>query len=306
MRILVIGASGFLGKLLVGKLVQQGSIVYGLSRHPLPPSKNFIPLVGDVTLPNLGLESFPDNIEAVYHLAAVLKLGDDKKGEVWNTNVGGTTEVVRLCEDHNIPRLFFCSTAYTIEGGRNTYERSKTFCEELILESSIPRITIFKPSIVIGTEDDHYPGHLSQFISSLMKVHKRTELIRRKIEGSLRLPVIEPVFRLRGDPLGSINLVTVIDVIRAMAEIKEPGTYWLTNSKPPTLGDVISWIGDETLIKLEVLPDFKSTPLEAAFHKWTKHFDPYFYGDSLKSDLIRCNPITRSLVHQVVISTLNN
>jgi len=304
MRVIVTGASGFIGKPLITGLANRGSTLYGLSRHPPEPSKNVVPLHGDVTQPGLGLKEIPENIDALYHLAAIHKLGDDKNGNLWATNVTGTRNVIQFCEDHNIPHLFFCSTAYT--QGRNPYEKSKAKCEWMVSQSlGIPEVTTFKPSIVMGTKDNPYLGHVSQFISLLIKTHKRAELIRRKVEGTLRLPILEPVFRLKGDPEGRLNLIAIDDVVKAMIEIEKPGTFWLTNPHPPTLGQLVSWIGEEIFVRLEILPHVKYTPLEVTFHKLAKPFDPYLLGDNFRSDIKKVIPIDREFIRDVVLNTLN-
>ncbi len=220
MRVLLTGASGFLGSALTPRLIARGDTVYGLSRHPPEVAKNLIPLEGDITKLDLGLDEVPEGIEAIYHLAAIHKLGGDKDGNIWKTNVIGTENVIQFCKDYNVKRLYFCSTAYAIGEGRNVYEKSKVLCEKMVHDSSIPHVTIFKPSVVMGTKEHPYPGHFSQFVSVVIKLHQRAEPIRRKIEGTLRLPVLEPVFRVRGNPNGCLNLVVIGDVVKGMARIR--------------------------------------------------------------------------------------
>ncbi len=145
MAILVTGASGFLGSALIPRLLKKGHKVYGLSRHPPEPAKNLVPLEGDILKPELGLDGVPWDIHAVHHLAAIHRLGEDKDGSIWRTNVEGTQNIIDICEKHRIPRLFFCSSAYT--DGRNVYERSKAMCERMLEESAVPKVTIFKPSL---------------------------------------------------------------------------------------------------------------------------------------------------------------
>ena len=300
MNLLVTGASGFVGQALTPKLLARGYRVYGLSRHPPIGSRDLIPIIGDITEPNLGLRGAPKDIAAVYHLAGLHSLGEDKDGSIWETNVEGTKNVLDFCTTHKIPRLFFTSTAYT--QGRNTYERSKARCELLLQDSDIP-VTVFKPSIIMGTKEHPYPGHFAQFTTLVARIHRRVELIRRKTEGLLRLPVIEPLFRIKGNPQGRLNLIPVSKVIEAMANIDTPGVYWLTNATPPILSDLVSWIGEVLLLNLRIKREFRATPIEAQFIKMAGPFKPYLDGDEFPSD-IGSYPITKEFIQWVVLDSL--
>ena len=305
MKVLLTGASGFLGTALTPKLIARGDVVYGLSRHPPAPGKDLIPLQGDITQWNLGLEGIPKGIHSVYHLAAIHKLGEDKDGNIWQTNILGTVNVIDFCLRNKISRLYFCSTAYTVGEGRNIYEKSKILCERLVQASGIPHITIFKPSVVMGTKEYPYPGHFSQFVSAVIRVHKRAELIRGKIEGTLRLPVIEPVFRIEGDPEGKLNLVPVDKVIEAMVGTKNEGTYWLTNPYPPSLATLVDWVGEFIMIRMKILPFFRPTPIELMFQKLIPAFGPYLHGDDFPSDVKDCPRTTREFIHQTIRNSLS-
>lgn len=305
MDILLTGASGFVGEALRPKLIAKGYTVYGLSRHPPAAAKSLIPIVGDITRPNLGLQSVPKAIEAVYHLAGNHRLGEDRDGSIWETNVTGTRKVLEFCAKHRIPHLYFTSTAFTL--GRNTYEKSKILNEQEATEfccSHSIKLTIFKPSIILGTQDYPYPGHFSQFVALLIKLHQRAELIRRKLEGTLRLPVIEPVFRIKGNPEGKINLITVDAVAQAMATIEEEGVYWLTNPRPPTLGQLGEWVGEFIMVRIKFEPDFKPGPLEATFHKMATAFEPYLQGDKFPSNLSNYRPLTKDFIQGIIKRTL--
>ena len=302
MAILVTGASGFVGRAFTPKLLAQGHTVYALSRHPPIGSRKLIPIIGDITKPNLGLELVPRDITTVHHVAGIHNLGEDKDGSIWKTNVDGTKNVIDFCVKHEIPHLYFTSTAYT--EGRNTYERSKALCELMLSESDIPRVTIFKPSVIMGTEDHPYPGHFSQFASLVIRVHKRAEIVRRKIEGTLRLPVIEPVLRVKGNPEGTLNLVPIDAVVDAMARINRRGVHYLTNPNPPTLGELIQWIGEFTMVNVKMLPEFKPTPVETQFQKMAAAFEPYVWGDSFKSSLKEALPISREFIHDTIKRSL--
>ena len=305
MALLVTGASGFISQALIPKLLAQVHKVYGLSRHPPEARQNLIPLTGDVTEENLGLNRVP-RINAVYHLAGIHRLsGEDKDGSIWRTNVEGTYNVVQFCLNHKIPHLYFASTAYTWDC--NPYGLSKIRNEELIKEYAQLyglKATIFKPSVVMGTEEHPYPGHFSQFVSTVVKIHHRAELIRKNIEGTLRLPAIEPVFRVKGNPDGKLNLVSVAAVVEAMATIKKPGTYWLTNPNPPTLGQLVEWVSEFIMVELRFEGNFKPMPLELMFQRLASAFSPYLQGDDFPSDIKHHPLIDRSFIHETIRKTL--
>ena len=310
MTVLVTGGSGFVGSVLVDRLLAKGRRVISISRHSPTPRENLVPLVGDITKPNLGLnpgilsDVAGGKIDALYHLAAVHTLGNDKNGLIQKTNVEGTRNVIDFCIRHDVPHLLFCSTAYT--SGENPYERSKIASEREISSSTKfngVKATIFKPSVIMGKEDHPYPGHFSQFVSLVIRIHRRAELIRRNIEGTLRLPVLEPVFRIKGNPEGKLNLVTVDAVAEAMANIDKEGTFWLTDPNLPTLGQLVEWVGEFLMIDMKIEPDFRPTPIEAVFQRMAAAFEPYLQGDDFSSDLKEC-PITKEFIHKTIRSSL--
>jgi nucleoside-diphosphate-sugar epimerase len=301
-NILVTGASGFVGSILIPKLIAKGKRVYALSRHPPAAGVGLIPLKGDITESNLGLANAPD-IDAVYHLAAIHTLGPDKKGLIEKTNIQGTRNVIDFCTRHDIPQLFFCSTAYT--SGGNPYEMSKIVNErqiDIFASSNGIRATIFKPSIIMGTTEHPFPGHFSQFVYALVRFLRIAGIVKSRIEGTLGLPVLEMVHHVQGNPEGKLNLVTVEVVARAMAEIDEVGTYWLTNPNPPTLAELAEWVSEYLAIDFRIVQKFDPTPLEARFMKVTRAFTPYLEGDSFHSDIKDCPPITREFIQETIRS----
>jgi len=299
--ILVTGASGFVGTALIEKLLEKGRRVYGLSRHPPIGSRNLVPVRGDILLPDLGMGKVPEDIYAIHHLAGLHRLGEDKDDSIWKTNVDGTKNVIDFCNKHGISHLYFCSSAYT--QGRNTYERSKSLCEVMVNESDM-KTTIFKPSVIMGTEEHPYPGHFSQFVKLLIKIHQRGEIVRRRLEGTLRLPILEPVFRIKGNPDGKLNLIQVDQVAWSMANIEETGTFWLTHPNPPALQQLCDWVGELIMVKIKVEPEFKPTPLEAGFQKMAEAFQPYLWGDTFPSNLQLSPPITKEFIANTVRQTI--
>jgi nucleoside-diphosphate-sugar epimerase len=309
MAVLVTGGTGFVGEALIEKLLSRGEKVYSVSRRSPELRCGLVPLRGDILEPGFGLGEilYPaaGEISAVYHLAAILRLGADRDGSIWRTNVEGTKNVIDFCQKCAIPQLYYCSTAYT--QGKNIYEESKAFSEQLLALSDIPKVTIFKPSIIMSNGESFYSGHVSQFVTLVINILRGARNTWRKAEETLRLPVLlEPVLRIKGNPEAKINMVQLDQVVQGMSSITDAGTFWLTNPAPPTIQQICDWVGDYIMVKLKVMQEeYKRMPLEVILDRKIAAFSPYLWGDNFPSDLKGCPPISRELILYTVKKTLS-
>ncbi|MCZ2258953.1 SDR family oxidoreductase [Sporosarcina sp. G11-34] len=128
-------------------------------------------IVGDITLPNLGIkepefEKIRTETLTMWHLAAIYDLAV-KEEIAWQVNVVGTKRVCEFARNHpSIERLLYFSTAYVAgkrEGTlletelirpkafKNHYEETKFEAELLVeeLKEKVP-VTIIRPGIVRG------------------------------------------------------------------------------------------------------------------------------------------------------------
>ena len=133
---------------------------------------------GDVAEEKLGLDQsaiswIRENCDEVIHNAAILQFhGADRNAEPWRTNLGGTQNVLQLCEEVCIKNLFYVSTAYVCgeqsetvlesdlhsnQRFRNDYERSKFEAEKLVQQATgFEQKTIFRPAVIVGDSETGY------------------------------------------------------------------------------------------------------------------------------------------------------
>lgn len=296
LRLLVTGGTGYLGSELL-PLLSAGHTVFALYRKKHPKVPGVCWLEGDVTLTDLGLADVP-TVEGVFHCAGLIDLSSSKKEQVWAINVKGTVNVLNLCKKHRIPRLWYVSTAYT--QGRNPYEISKRTAEQMV-EASELQITIYKIAIIAGNFQTWAATGAEGFYAVariIANLHRRAEIVRRKVEGTLHLPPLELTVRLQGDPDATLNLVPVDWVAKNMLEnMGREGVIYLTNPTPPTLSDVVDWLGQALYMKIIVTPSFKPTPIEMVLARLIRPFLPYMLkAEPLPVSVDTCPRITGEFI----------
>ncbi len=172
--ILVTGASGHIGNVLVRTLVDLGRPVRALVRSgDRPPALTGIDIEvapGDI-LDIKTLRSALEGVDVVYHLAARISIAPASEADLEQVNVQGTRNVLDAARTSGVSRLVFASSVYAMrlpaEGvvdedcpfdpsaARGPYDRSKALASLEVLEAARrgQDVVIASPTAVVGPFD---------------------------------------------------------------------------------------------------------------------------------------------------------
>ncbi len=264
MQYFVTGATGFIGKRLVKKLLsRKGSVVYFLmresSRDKLPALLEYwgttkaraIPVFGDLRSAKLGVskddsKKLTKTIDHFFHLAAIYDMmaGADDQIAV---NVEGTRNTVEFANAiqagclHHVSSIAAAGMYEGIfredmfdeaEGLQHPYFATKHDSEKIVRKETKGAWRVYRPGLVVG---DSKTGEMDK-IDGPYYFFKLIQRIRQL------LPPWMPTIGLEG---GRINIVPVDYVVNAMDHIAhqpklDGGCFHLTDSDPLRVGEVLN------------------------------------------------------------------
>ncbi|MFD2170420.1 SDR family oxidoreductase [Tumebacillus lipolyticus] len=282
MNLLVTGATGFLGKHLVQKLLQEGHKLILFVRQKAKAQKVFGELLTNSasisflegTLTEESLEQIPQ-VDAIIHSAAYLSFDPAQQTETYQTNVIGTKALLERAKALGSPKFFYISTAFTLgeelDGHEqlystdrrfvNEYERTKCIAEHLVCEYSTHFPTsIIRPSIIIG---DSKTGEANTTFG-LYGLLRAADIFRRRLSRSQGWDAQTQT--LLCDPAVTANLVPVdyvADVVATALQHGQANTiYNVTNPNPPRQGDIFELIKERlSFPNLQIRPFSYAGPL---------------------------------------------
>lgn len=187
--VIVTGASGHIGYVLILMLVQEGAQVRALvlpgEEVPLLQKLPVEIVRGDVTDYSSLVAAF-EGVDRVYHLAGVVSIGSGKKGLLQRVNVEGTQNVIKACIAKYVKRLVYVSSIHAFTEppkGRiitetfdfnpdkvvGNYGKSKARATLAVLDAVTNGLdaVILHPTGVIGPYDTS--SHMGQLVRDYMK-----------------------------------------------------------------------------------------------------------------------------------------
>ncbi|GJM11225.1 MAG: short chain dehydrogenase [Lysobacteraceae bacterium] len=264
MAYFVTGATGFVGKHLVKRLLKRKGQIYCLVRAESQDKlaecvetwgskakKRVVAVEGDLAAPNLGLSSkqlseLKGKVKHFYHLAAIYDLAADAQVQV-DINVGGTRHAVTAASAMEAGCLHHVSSIAAAgmyngvfredmfeeaENLQDPYFRTKHESEGVVRRESKVPFRIYRPGIVVG---DSRTGEMEK-IDGPYYFFKLIQKMRNI------LPPWMPTIGIEG---GRINIVPIDFVADAMDHIshvkgEDGGCFHLTDPKPRRVGEVLN------------------------------------------------------------------
>ena len=267
MHYFVTGATGFIGKRLVRKLLErEGSVVHFLIRPESEakvaelleswgvPASRAVPVMGDLTADKLGvaadvIRDLKGRIDHFFHLAAVYDLGADEESQV-AVNIEGTRNTVKFAqaiEAKHFHHVSSIAAAGLYEGvfREDMFEEAENYdhpyfmtkheSERIVRKECRSPWTVYRPAMVVG---DSRTGQMDK-IDGPYYVFKLIQRMRRL------LPPWMPAVGLEG---GRVNIVPVDFVVDALDHISHlHGTggkcFHLEDPVGYRVGDVLDIFG---------------------------------------------------------------
>jgi UDP-glucose 4-epimerase len=253
MRVLVTGASGFVGYAVATVLTQRGHDVIGLTRSPTSPLPQQVERVhGDLSVQSL-LAAVED-VDGVCHLAARTRVRESFTDPLgyWQTNVGGTLALLQAMTTTGARKLVLASTC-VVYGDQtsqpinesaaaaptNPYASSKLAADNAAMDlagtGTIGAVSL-RAFNIAGALPGHPDPDETRLIPRMMAVQRGTAL--------------ELVVNGDGDAIR--DFVHIADMAEAFAlalDACEPGTarvYNIGSGRPTRVRDVINMVEQVT------------------------------------------------------------
>lgn len=184
MKVFLTGATGFVGRYMLRRLLAEGHAVRALVRDPQKAaelSQAGVELVAGDVVEGTGIEQGIEGCDAAIHLVGIIV---EKGGNTFErVHHLGTRNVVRAASQAGVRRYVQMSALGVRPEGRAAYQVTKWMGEEQVRCSGMP-YCILQPSVIFGEGD----GFVTQMIETM-----RSAPLFRPVPGNGK-PKFRPIF----------------------------------------------------------------------------------------------------------------
>jgi len=263
MQYFVTGATGFIGKRLVKKLLERkGAVVYFLIRKDSEgkvkalrefwgvSAARVIPVFGDLTHNKLGvpagvLKQLKGTVDHFYHLAAIYDLGADETSQI-EVNVDGTRNTIELAKAidaghfHHVSSIAAAGLYEGVfredmfaeaENYEHPYFMTKHESEKIVRQECQVPWSVYRPAMVVG---DSSTGEMDK-IDGPYYFFKLIQRMRQL------LPPWLPSIGLEGGRINIVPVDFVVDALNVISHQKDivNKCYHLVDPVGYRVGDVL-------------------------------------------------------------------
>jgi len=231
MKILITGASGGIGKILIKKLTNAGFddlAVLSRSKYNFQKTEKIKVKIGN--LDNFdSLDKALKNIDIIIHLAAVTHTNKTKK--YFQINVNGTKNLLQAAKKNSVKKFIFVSSRAASKAG-GAYAYSKLLAEQMVKKYKYDWI-ILKPAEIYGAKN-------GETIQKLINKIKKSYFIPAPGNGEFEL---SPVF---------VNDV-IAAIINSIQTTKNNTSYILAGANSFSYKNLISLIARACNKKIKII-----------------------------------------------------
>ena len=180
MNIFLTGASGFVGKEILKRLLEKDYNVFALIRDEKKLNithENLTLVNGDI----LKVDTYKNalsNCDAIINLVGIIREYPKRGITFYKLHFEATKNLVDLAKQFHIKRFIQMSANGTRENAVSNYHKTKYMAENYVIKSDLD-YTIFRPSVVYGPGDE--------FINMLNSMMKRTFLFTYFGDGGYKM-----------------------------------------------------------------------------------------------------------------------
>lgn len=244
---IVTGATGYVGNMIVKRLMNDGCQVVGLIRSVEKANRVFkeqapLYVIGDILDDQVIDELFKkvDRNTVVIHTAAEVSIGEVSMERLYMVNVEGTRKICEACVKHNVSKLLHISSSEAIPHGlklspdlknyipnpkkvRKGYNRSKSMADQVVLDYVHKEGLDASILIIAGVlgPGDYTVSHMSQVFIDY-------------IEGKL------PVSIAGG--YNDFDIRDLTDVLNNIVNKAKKGEAYLFANRPDEINEVLGYI----------------------------------------------------------------